>query len=101
VTANGNGEEKGCEVFFKESHRAGAGRPATQVVQNTNCVPTTRAPSGGDSLGQLPLLTALLAIALYQSSSKFSQIKGKKSISGHKIRALPTTKDFTLLDCVE
>lgn len=39
-------EEKGCGGLLGESHRAGAVRPATQVAQNTNFAPRTRAPPG-------------------------------------------------------
>lgn len=79
IIANGNGEDKGCEVLFGEHHRAGAVRPAVQVVQNTNFAPRTRAPSGGDFLGQLLLLPALLVTAICQSFPQISQIKSTRN----------------------
>lgn len=80
VTANGNGK-KGCEVLFREPHRAGAVRPAIQVVQNPNFAPRIRDPSGGDFLGQLLLLPALLVTAICQTFPKISQIEGTRNQS--------------------
>lgn len=79
VIANGNGEEKGCEVLFGEHHRAGAVRPAFQITQNTNFAPGTRASSGGNFLGQVLLLPALLVTAICQPFPQISQIKGTRN----------------------
>lgn len=68
-------EEKGCGGLLGERHRAGAVRPATQVAQNTNFAPRTRAPPGGDFLRQLLLLPTLLVTATCQTFPKLSQIK--------------------------